>query len=143
MISEGWLLIAAGCTTFCDAPGQWSTCGESEVCGLDVRCHAPSDVYRAHLTWTIDGQPASVASCAGHDQVRMFFVELRGAHWMSVDAGTAPCADGAAEVPEPPRFADVPRSYDRASVEFDGSFLGSGDLVKVDLAGNATFDLHP
>ncbi len=44
---------------------QDSDCGNNgDICARDFSCVSPSQVYTAHVSWTIGGMPATAAACA-------------------------------------------------------------------------------
>lgn len=84
-----------------------SDCG-GDVCARDGECLPASQVHSVRVTWTIRGQPASTASCAGSEEL---FIHFAGpAMGDSIGYAPVPCMLGQFSIDK------LPRSYDSVEV---------------------------
>jgi hypothetical protein len=102
-----------------------------DVCSIVRTCQPASKVEMVHLTWTVNGQPASAASCASVPNITLV---LSGAN--PADSFYAPikCADGVFDASAVPTFLTTVTAYDTSSRS-----IATATLVN----GAATLDLMP
>lgn len=80
----------------CKACGQDNPCGNGETCAADESCWPPSDLDQITVTWTVDGQPASAATCASIPNLEII-LSVGGLYVNDIDSlgyGPVPCALG-------------------------------------------------
>lgn len=121
----------AGCQDTCASPDD---CLGGDVCAIDGTCTAPSDLVIAQVAWTIAGQPATAATCAGAS-VRVGFVLGFGEQVREYAFAPVPCAPGAYTAADVPTFDEVELGYDT------GDGFDHGMLATPDGSGVAMFDL--
>jgi hypothetical protein len=74
----------------CDSASQ-----RGEVCAPDMQCWPPSELQTVTVNWTIGGQPASAATCAGlPSELDVIFDNRQTLKPDTIDAGQVPCAVG-------------------------------------------------
>jgi len=125
-------LLAAGCGGDCKTDGD---CVGGDVCARDGDCLAPDEVVSARVTWTLDGQPPTAATCP-HD-LRIGFIIGSGRYESEFGFAPVPCPEGVFSVDKLPSFRQVELGFDVA-----------GDFSRAEFAdangGNTVaFDLHP
>jgi hypothetical protein len=103
----------------------------SSACTSILETYRPAPVQTVHVTWTVNGQPASAPSCAGSlETLKLQLVDPSGAR-----ASTAVhCAVGAFRTSKVPTTLRTVIMYDASS-----HVIGSATLVN----GSATLDLIP
>jgi hypothetical protein len=107
------------------------TCG-GDICTRDGQCTPPGEVRSVKITWTVNGGPASAASCATTPNLTVY-----------VDGDTAldrigfepvPCDQGVFN------FDKLPTRYAIAELAIEG---GVGARRAIDSANTAHFDIVP
>lgn len=129
-------LALAGCyETPCTSDSQ---CSDGDVCARTEECAPPSELIHMRVSWTLAGQPASTASCAGHDQLRIGLITGSGRYEQEVGFSPVPCVAGVFPIDR------LPDWYDRVELGFDvaGDFRNS-QILELRSDGTASFDLLP
>ena len=105
-------------------------CSSNLVCARDYSCIAKSQVYTAHVNWTIHGAAASAATCAGLPDLDLQFFTSDNYYF-----GYSPiaCSQGKFTIDK------LPMWYVQASI---GPQNEQGTFARIDATtGNATLDL--
>ena len=109
-----------------------SDCGGGQVCARTGECLLPTDVQTVHVTWTLQGQPASTATCASSSQLEIDFPSGNDGWW---GWAPVPCDEGKFTVDK------LPTWFTEADVSIDND-PGSTVTATIDAAtGNASLDL--
>jgi len=119
--------ISSGCSADAD-------CGTGNVCARDGECLASSAVQIIHVTWTINGQPAGVASCSANPNLDITFVGDRGDGQDQFGFAPVPCMEGKFTVDK------MPKRYTTVALEPDCLCKAAASTV-FDSTGSATLDL--
>ena len=107
-------------------------CGTGAVCARDGECLAADQVRIIHVSWTVQGQVASTATCSAGPMLALSFSDSAG---LVFGFEPVPCAEGRFTVDK------MPISYDTVSLQRQYE-LDSGRVSDVfDATGNATLDL--
>jgi hypothetical protein len=123
--------LAQACVPHCDQP---SDCIGGDVCAADGACSAPNELVTAHVTWTVQGQPASSQTCAGASLLVGFVVGF-GRDQIEYDFGPVPCGPGFYIKANLPSFEEVEVGYDL------GDSFGHGQFATPDSSSQTSFDL--
>jgi hypothetical protein len=104
-----------------------------ELCSVFGACQPASELETVHVTWTVNGQPASMTSCGGLSNLTLQLgdVSIPQLDWYTA---AAPCADGAFSVSNVPTDLDTVFIYDGVT-----HLIGSAAIAN----GSATLDLTP
>jgi hypothetical protein len=116
-------------------PGQDCnrTCFSDEVCARDHFCHAASEVHLVRSEWTIRGQPAAEASCAGAPEL---YIRYRAPD-DSIGYSPIPCRLGIFTIDK------LPLSFDRIELGIDAPGGRYGEVIAPIVEGVVRFDLSP
>lgn len=116
--------ISYGCRLDAECPGQ--------VCARDGACYPATSIRAVHATWTIDGQPATTATCADHAFLTIHFTANAA---LGESFGYAPvrCTNGRFTVDK------LPMAYTR--VELGTENGGAQSSATIDDTGDAALDL--
>lgn len=110
-------------------------CAGGQVCARTGQCVQPSDVHTVHVTWTLQGQPASTATCASSSQLEIDFPSGPGGDGGWWGWAPVPCDEGKFTVDK------LPTWFPEADVSIDGD-PGSTVTAQIDAStGLATLDL--
>jgi hypothetical protein len=111
-------------------------CGNDDDCAPDVcsivqTCQPASKVETVHVTWTVNGQPASASSCASLPNITLVFSDARPdpSYYAPVQ-----CADGVLSASKVPTYLTTVTMYDASSQSIATATLANGA---------ATLDLMP
>ena len=129
------LLLLAGCPMSTGpSSGECETDGDcaGNVCARDGLCYPAAEVRQVKTTWTILGQPASLATCGAVKDLEIGF------------SGGAPGATPLAYAPVPCENGQwlmdkLPRSYTRVEL---GREHGFSEAKIIGASGIVEFDLH-
>jgi hypothetical protein len=118
------LVFIAGCDLYCSHD---SDCDHGEVCAHDNQCLSTDQVYDVHITWTIDGQSPSGATCN-------LSINFSNGNYKD-DFGylPLPCAEGEFSIPK------LPTDY--ATVELELADGNDSQTMSIARDGTANFDL--
>jgi len=108
-------------------------CSSGQVCARTSRCYATSQIHAVHVTWTVDGLPASATTCGTAADLEIYF---RGDQSRDDSIGflPVPCVAG--------KF-----SIDKLPISYTQVQLGGGDVawqsgILDEDTGEATLDLQ-
>jgi hypothetical protein len=126
------LLVCTGCPGSSD--GECKVDGDcgSGVCARDSECLPASEVRSIRVTWTIRGQAASDATCAGTPNFYVMFASSQVNDFFGFEP--VPCKSGVFSVDK------MPRRFTSVEIGVDHGF---SDVKAFDANGNAAFDLFP
>jgi len=146
------LLAAIGCTTETDPPpvdppysgpgdgsgggGVYgcqadSDCGGGQVCARTYECLPPTEVQTVHISWTLEGQPASSTSCSSSPDLEIDFDYGNGGWW---GWAPVPCVEGVFTIDKMPTYdQDVAISIDGDPSTQQYGTLDSTGKVAIDL----------
>ena len=123
-------IIPIGPGGSCQADRQ---CSGGQLCARTSQCYAPSQIRAVHVTWTLDGLPASATTCSSAESLDIYF---RGDRSLGERIGYSPvpCSSG--------KF-----SIDKLPIWYTQVELGGGDVARETaqldgVTGEATLDLH-
>lgn len=108
------------------------TCGQGDVCTRSGACVPLAQVRAVHVSWLVNGQPASATTCTAQPDLMINIHESTGSG--GVAYAPVPCAGG--------KF-----TVDRLAISFDrvelGPVHGGGgrQSATLDSAGQATLDM--
>lgn len=128
-----------GCPTAPTPTGCTSdaSCGDGNVCANDGACYPAAQIRIAHVTWTVAGQPASAATCAGEPDLQLDMTSTTvdvpgnyGEGWAPV-----PCAEGEFT------FQKMPVLYDGAELDPYGAGTATA-RGPLDGSGEVALDLE-
>ena len=106
-------------------------CSTGQVCARTGECLAPSDVYTVHVTWTLQGQPASQSTCTSSPDLAIFFNAANNGYW---GYSPVPCVEGKFTVDKLPTwFTDVQLGLDNSSDGTWGTIDRATGTVTIDL----------
>ena len=112
---------------------QDSECGGTLVCARDGGCLSPSQVRIIHVSWTLDGQPASTDSCKTAPALELaFFDAYQGGQF---GFAPVPCQEGKFTVDKMPIVytnVEMGPEYNYGAGGASGSFDATG-AVALDL----------
>jgi hypothetical protein len=105
-ISLALVLACAGCPSSSGgACIEDSDCSDGEVCARDEACAASSSVRQVTVTWTVNGAPATMATCAAH---RNLFVSFLATTGEAFGFAPVPCFTGTFNIDKlPARYTAV------------------------------------
>lgn len=86
-------------------------CGTGNVCARDGECLASSQVQIIHVSWTINGQPASTTSCASNPNLDITFFGNSADGSDQFGFAPVPCMEGKFTVDK------MPKRYTQVSLE--------------------------
>jgi hypothetical protein len=119
--------ISYGCSS--DA-----TCGTGYVCARDGECLSSTDVRIIHVSWTVNGQPATATSCSSHPGLDITFASSSADAYDTFGFAPVPCMEGKFTVDKmPKRFVEVALEPD--------CLCQTADSGEFDTTGSATLDL--
>jgi len=96
----------------CEADTQ---CTGGEVCARTERCYETSQIRAVHVTWTLNGMPASATTCRGSEDLQIFFQGTQSED-ASLGFAPVPCVAGK-------------YSIDKLPISFTQVQLGGGDVA--------------
>jgi hypothetical protein len=105
-------------------------CG-SEVCARDDQCYPATSIRVAHALWTIRGEPAGVASCAGQPDL---YIQFLGSNGGEFGFAPVPCTTGKFTVDK------LPTIYTQVELGADDTDVGTTAVID-EVTGEATIDL--
>ena len=106
-------------------------CGSTHVCARDGECLSPSIVRTIHVTWTVNGQPASADTCASSPHLDLTFIDVSGDEF---GFSPVPCTEGKFTVDK------MPTNYETVGLARTGDYDQSGASGFFDSDGIATLD---
>ena len=123
----------AGCSLASGTGGECvndSQCGD-EVCTSGGECLARTSVRSFTVKWTIDGAPASVATCDAH---RDLYLQFKGTDYGdTLRVEPVACSQGSYPVDK------LPKRYQQVELGIQG---GTGTVLAIDpVTAQAQFDL--
>lgn len=110
---------------------QDAECGASNVCARDGECLLASEVYTAHVTWTLKGAAASTATCSSSPDLDITF----GSASDSFGFSPVPCVEGKFTIDK------LPLRYANVSLVRTGSQTGGASGLIDRSTGLAALDL--
>jgi hypothetical protein len=129
-------LVLAACpadplpqTQYCNVD---SDCG-GEVCARDGECAAASDIRGVKVTWTINGQAASMTTCAPAPDFYLEFYDT--SYCYDFCYAPVPCMQGQFFIDK------IPLRYTEVALSSDQSNFAVTKLI--DATNTASFDLNP
>ncbi|HTR52157.1 MAG TPA: hypothetical protein VMJ10_15695 [Kofleriaceae bacterium] len=85
-------------------------CAAGEVCARTYECLPPTEVRTVHISWTLEGQPASQSTCSTSPDLEIDF-EYDGGGWWGW--APVPCVEGVFTIDKMPTYDnDVAISID-------------------------------
>jgi hypothetical protein len=111
-----------------------TACGTGNVCARDGECLAATDVRIIHVTWTVNGQPASASTCSTSPGLDITFLGNGAEGTDQFGFAPVPCMEGKFTVDKmPTRYAEVALEPD--------CLCKTADTDVFDSTGSATLDL--
>jgi hypothetical protein len=138
-----FLLLLVGCDVSTSSHGdpggggfdlactQDSECGAANVCARIGGCVAAGDVRSIHVTWTLNGQPASADTCSANPDLE---IDFSGDGGFGVGFEPVPCAEGKFSIDKMPVW------YTRVELGKPRGSFNSANLD--DATGEAAIDLQ-
>ena len=125
----------------CFEPADGGACARDSDCAGAVCTRVgecASEAYALRITWTIAGQPADAASCAGFDHLELTLIDPSVG--TSHTVAPVPCAPGSFFYDKLPLGYTIVQMWtfatDGSRLRFvEGSAVGSGGVVALDLPG--------
>jgi hypothetical protein len=111
-----------------------AACGTGNVCARDGECLASTDVRIIHVTWTVNGQPASASTCATSPGLDITFLGNGAEGTDQFGFAPVPCMEGKFTVDK------MPTRYSEVALEPD-CLCKTADTDVFDSTGSATLDL--
>jgi hypothetical protein len=127
------LVLLAGCPLTASNPPACqddADCGD-EVCARDEQCYPADDVRAVTVTWTVNGAPASEATCA--DSPSLYIQFLQSSDGRQLDFTPVPCELGRFFVDKLPRAFDSVELGELGGSRFDRAGLGASGAAALDL----------
>ncbi len=113
--------------TGCESDTQ---CPTGNVCANDGECVPPADVMTVHVSWTLQGQPASTTTCANNDSLELDFTSGQGRFGYA----PVPCMEGLFTVPKLPTwYTSVQLGIEYDPAQGSGATIPSSGTVALDL----------
>ncbi len=107
-------------------------CPTGDVCARTFECLPSSDVYAIHVSWTLQGQPASTTSCATAPNLDIDFTGSNVTWW---GYAPVPCVEGKFSIDK------MPTGYTHVELVRDGDQYG-GDAGNIDpTTGTVALDM--